>query len=83
MARGWRKQTLATGKISHHGVNSRTFDEFCEEQRVRIALRDFHRQARGLHESFEDLESVQTERNDHFTRRRLMVDAEVEIRGHV
>lgn len=69
---------LATSDRGHkHG----TFEDFCAEQRVRIALRDFRRHDGETYEEMWD--RLAREENDHFIRPVLLRDAEIERRGQV
>ncbi len=55
MAKGWRKQVLATGKQrTSDGHDYTTFEEFCEAQRVRVSIAPLSDRALSLIEDSND-----------------------------
>lgn len=89
MPKGWRKLRLATGKYREHGNSvAQTFDEFLEDQRIRLMNRlrpplsedaggrDWLNGGTAFSRTREDA-------NDGMTRRMVHQDCDQQIRGRV
>lgn len=86
MAKGWRKQVLATGKLrTARGREGQSFDEFLNDQRIRVmnGLRSPVREDPPEGHYYEQGEHPGAAKNDGMTRANIFKDCDQELRGRV